>query len=350
MRVQRVAALVLVLLIVLLPRIAAGQAPPSASLERAIEAYRNLDYDIAAAQLESLVASAAGTGLSDGARVRALMYLGATELFRERHDAAASAFTNLLLLDPGYRPDELIFPPEVSSRFHDVRRGVRAVGVIVPDSARISSGDDAFAVRLHASSPHDVRVVVLDGRGSPVRLLHEGAMGDSLDLRWSGRDGLGRLHDSGPYRIEVTSASLPGAAPRVVVVRLLLERIVPDTLPLPTAQFMRRPETQRGERRYRPLIVGLVGAAAVAALPAVADGGEAMPVRFTVAGAMLAGGIGGIMMSVRPRPITGNIQWNRQQADAWQREVARVRAENVSRRAGVRLRIVADRPRVLAQP
>lgn len=334
------------------PAGAQGIAPPGtpAALERAIASYRNLEYDAAATQLEALLAPG-GSAIADGTRVRALMYLGATELFRERAAAAADAFTRLLLLDPGYRPDELIFPPEVSSRFDETRRGVRAVGVIVPGEASIISGTDAFPIRLHASTPHDVRVIVLDGRGSPVRLLHDGAMGDSLDLAWTGRDGLGRLHDSGPYRMEVTSASQPGAPPRVVVVPLQLERVLPDTLPLPATGFARRPESRPGERRLRPLIVGLLGAAAVAALPSfAADGNEAMPVRFTVAGALAAGGVAGILMSARPQPVAANIEWNRQQAESLQREAARVRAENAARLSRAGLRITAERPRVVQQP
>jgi hypothetical protein len=331
-----------------------AQGTATAALERAIEAYRNLDYDAAAAQLEALVADRTDGGpprLSEGARVRALMYLGATEYFRERRPAAAASFTRLLLLDPGYRPDQLIFPPEVSSHFDEVRRGVRAVGVIVADSVEIRAAADGLPLRLHASTPHDVRVMVVDARGSPVRLLHDGEMGDSIDLRWSGRDGSGRLHASGAYSIEVVSRAAGGSAPRTVLVPLRLDRLVPDTVVPPPATFVRRPETRRGERKVRPAIVGVVGAVLVAALPSViGEDSDGMPVRFAVAGALAIGGASGLLASIRPQPIPANVEWNRQQTEAWQREVARAQAENTARRQAERLRIFAERPRVSGPP
>jgi len=87
------------------------------ALKHAILAYQNLDFDLAATLLRRAVA---GT-LSDSERVEALTYLGAAEHFRARPDSAAAAFRRLILLAPGYQPDTLIFPPEVTSVFKEVK-------------------------------------------------------------------------------------------------------------------------------------------------------------------------------------------------------------------------------------
>jgi hypothetical protein len=355
---RRWVALIVTLLLVSFPGAALkAQGSGAAALERAIASYRNLEYAAAASQLEALLAPASAGRLGEGLRVRALMYLGATEVFRDRRPAAHAAFTELLLLDPAYRPDDLIFPPEVSQAFGEARRSVHAVGVIVPDSVIIGSPRDMFPLRLHASTPHDLRVMVVDARGSPLRLLHDGLVGDSLELRWNGRDASGRLHASGEYIVEITSSAAPGAAPggapratpRVVLVPLRLDRITRDTLLFPAQPvFTRRPESIPGERRLTPLIAGLVGAAAVVALPSViGPDAEGMPVRFAVSGALAIGGVAGLRLSMKPRPIPENVQWNRAQLADWQREVARVRAENEAIRAAARLRISARSPRVL---
>jgi len=87
------------------------------ALKHAILAYQNLDFDLAATLLRRAVA---GT-LSDSERVEALTYLGAAEHFRARPDSAAAAFRRLIRLAPGYQPDTLIFPPEVTSVFKEVK-------------------------------------------------------------------------------------------------------------------------------------------------------------------------------------------------------------------------------------
>lgn len=316
----------------------------NAALDRAIAAYRDLDLDAAAAQLTALTADSSTT-LSPELHKRALMYLGATELLRDRTAAADAAFRRIVLLDPAYRPDALTFPPEVTTRFAAARRGVRAVAVSTPDSVDLAATRDAFVVRLDATSPHDVRVMIVDRTGTPVRLLHDGGLADTISLRWSGRDASGRFQPSGSYRLEVTSftAEDRATAARVVVVPLRLDRLEPDTLALPAApRFTPRPETRPGSPSWRPLVVGLAGVAAVAALPAVAgDGATGVPARFAVAGGFAVGGVAGVVLSRRARPIPENVAWNAEQRAAYERELARMHAANDARRAAIRLRIVA---------
>jgi hypothetical protein len=88
-------------------------------LTRGERAYRAIEYDSAAAWLRRGLAA---PGLPDSVRLRGLAYLGATELFRGRQDAAMAAFAEAVRTDRGFAPDSLIFPPRVSAAFEQARR------------------------------------------------------------------------------------------------------------------------------------------------------------------------------------------------------------------------------------
>jgi len=98
---------------------------PSAAQDRsagdvmtpAIAAYQNLDFDLAATLLRRALAG----DLNDSTRVRALTYLGAAEHYRARDDSAAAVFGRLVVLAPRYQPDTLVFPPEITRIYDDVR-------------------------------------------------------------------------------------------------------------------------------------------------------------------------------------------------------------------------------------
>src|SRR2546422_11115323 len=88
-------------------------------LGQGVKAYQALEYDAAAALLEESLGRDSAAGLADSLRARALTYLGATELFRGQRDSAAATFRHLVLLNPRYRPDALIFPPPGPNPFHE---------------------------------------------------------------------------------------------------------------------------------------------------------------------------------------------------------------------------------------
>jgi hypothetical protein len=73
-------------------------------------------------------------------RARRLFYLGAAGLLRGRRDYALAAFRRLVRLDPRYRPDRLLFPPEVSGEFDSVRVETRAAPVVVPRDTAVRAG------------------------------------------------------------------------------------------------------------------------------------------------------------------------------------------------------------------
>jgi hypothetical protein len=281
------------------------------------------------------------------------MYLGATETFRGRRDAAVEAFRALLVIDARYRPDELVFPPEVSTLFQETRIGLRAASVVVPPVTEIQSAADRLPVMVYATSLHEIRATIIDAVGGPVRVLHEGAIGDSLELLWNGRDGLGRLREAGAYRLRVTSRSPAGRDEREVIVPLTITRADEDTValpaPLPASTF--RPESAAASGGARYLVTGLGVALAAAALPSIAgEGSEGSGLRFGVAAALGGAGIAGFMRAKRPRPLPENIEYNRRQRENWQREYDRVLRENEARRSATRLRIVAGRPTATTLP
>ncbi|MGE5804053.1 MAG: hypothetical protein ACM358_17540 [Gemmatimonadota bacterium] len=89
-------------------------------VSRAIRAYGDLDFDLAA----TLLRRALSKELSDSDRVQALTYLGAAEHYRARPDSARAVFRRLRLLAPGFQLDTLVFPPEVTHAFEEVQLAV----------------------------------------------------------------------------------------------------------------------------------------------------------------------------------------------------------------------------------
>lgn len=342
------AALSLLLLLGAVPRAARGQTAVDA-LAQAISSYQDLEYDSAATQLRRALGRSGTAALADSDRVRALLYLGATEFFRDRRDSATAAFRSLVLLDPRYRPSQLIFPPEVSSLFEEVRLGTRAAGLLVPTNTEIAGPADRLVMRLYASSYHQVTVTIASSGGAPLRTLFSGAVGDSLELLWDGRDSTGSLSFSGNYAIRATSRGSDGAT-RVVEVPLEIRRAERDTLPLPPppADSQLLPERARGRRSPRALLTGLAAAAAVVVLPPLVTGdATGSSARFAVAAAVGTSGLLGFQLPHRPRPIAENIAANQALRRAWEREAAAVHATNLARLRDPRLLIRAFPARTL---
>lgn len=334
--------LIVLFLSPLLPLRAQGQNDP---LGAALSSYRNLDYDLAASRLRSALARTGATRLSDADRARALMYVGATEVFRGVRTSAVDAFRSLLLTDPRYRPDQLIFPPEVVALFEESRIGIRAVGVTIAPSSDITVPTDRLPIRLFATTLHDIRVRVTTSLGAPERVLYEGVIGDSLLVAWDGREAGGRAGAPGRYLLRITSRGPDGSGEREVQVPLEVEHLRIDTLPWPEplAQSALRPETMVRANGMQQLLTGLVGAVAIVTLPALVGATDASSVRYGVAGAIGAAGIIGLATAARPRPVPDNVAWNSERRADWERELARVRAENEVRRGTVRLRVRAER-------
>src|SRR3989475_8818607 len=155
-------------------------------LGQGVRAYQALEYDAAAALLEQSLRHDSIAGLADSLRARALTYLAATELFRGQRDSAVGAFRQLVLLNPRYRPDELIFPPQVTNLFQEVRRTTRAIAVVVPPVTELRARLDRIKARMLASPLADVTGTLAHGDAKPVPQLYNWSAADSLLVSWDG--------------------------------------------------------------------------------------------------------------------------------------------------------------------
>ena len=354
MRCAAAALAVALLLGAALARTALAQTPAE-RLARGVRAYQGLDYDSAAAMLRAALESgAAGAGtLGDSDRVRALAYLAATEFFRENRDSAAAAFGRLVRLDPRYRPDQLVFPPEVSSLFQEVRLGTRAAIITAPPLTTIVSAGDRLVLWVHATSYHQADVTLLRGNGVPVRSLYSGGIGDSLQILWDGRTATGAVPEAGAYVVRVDSRAADGRVSWSVDLPLEVARLGADTLriPPPPPDSLFLPERTVVGRGTRALVTGLAAAATAVLLPSLVAGGSAgMGERFAVAGALGVAGVVGFQYQRHPQPIAANIAANRALRSPWERQADSVRAENAGRLRVVRLQIRAGASRVAGAP
>lgn len=322
---------------------ASAQRPTSDVLAAGVRAYQNLDFAFAADLFERALAQLPGGGLTSE-RGWALSYLGAADLFRGRRDSATAVFRQLVLLDPRYRLDPVIFPPEVTSLYQDVRRGTKVVLIEVAPDQAVHGEAAPFRTRLVASSFHTVEVALRRPDGMLVRTLYTGPIGDSLDVQWDGLDASGRPTDPGRLSLQVSSRGANGQVVRLVQVALDVRTSPIDTVaaPPPLTEAALLPEHTRGGPGVRQLFGGFALTGAVAVLPSLISGhADATSARFVVGGAL---GLAGIVGFIRGRPgraIPENIRANQTRRDAWTREAARVTAENAKRRREVSIAVHA---------
>src|SRR5207247_4747117 len=131
------------------------------------------------------------TGLADSLQTRALTYLAATELFRGQRDSAVAAFRQLVLLNPRYRPDELIFPPQVTNLFQEVRRATTAISVAVPPVTELRARLDRHKPRVLAISVSHVTVTLPLPDGTPHPRLDRQPVADGPLISRAGPPGGG---------------------------------------------------------------------------------------------------------------------------------------------------------------
>jgi FlgD Ig-like domain len=316
-------------------------------LAQGVRAYEDLEFDGAAGLLRRSLAFQGTGALAPADARRALIYLAATELFRSRRDSAAAVARRLVLLDPRFRPDEQVFPPQVLALYEGVRRATPAVIARAPADTSIRPGADAFAVRLYASTFHDVSATLGTDAGRVVRALYAGPIGDSLALTWNGLDSAGARVPDGSYTVTVTSLDRQRRVVRVLRLPLEVAQPAVDTLPhpAPPADSLLRPERQPFGPAVRALAPGALAGVAIAVLPkVVASREDVSGARFVVGGTVTIAGIAAFFTHHPGRPIPGNAAHNRALRDDWQRAVDDVTRRNAQRVREVRIRIRAGAP------
>lgn len=320
----------------------AAQAPgPFAD---GIRAYQNLEFDQAAALLRRAFSRPNSAALSE--RTQALLYLGAADLFRGRRDSAVAVFRRLVQLDPRYRPDRLVFPPEVTSVFDNVRVDSRAVVLVAPPDTEIATGSGAFTFWVVASAFQTVEVTLRYQDGAPFRALYAGPMGDSLRVQWDGLDAAGQMPPVSRILLRVASRAPTGELAGIVQLPLDLRVVHLDTLPWPKppadSQFL--PERSGRRPALRSLLGGVLLAGTVAALPSVVGSDHPNGSRMVVAGAVGFAGALGYVLHRPGRPLGANIAANETMRTRWQQSVTAVKAENVQRREDIHLAVHAGEP------
>jgi hypothetical protein len=310
----------------------------------AIRAYQSLDFEQAAALLRRDFAAAAIVPSRESAR--GLFYLGAADLFRGRRDSAVAVFRRLVRLDPRYRPDRLLFPPEVTGEFDSVRIETRAALVVVPRDTTIVPRVGALGLWVVGSAFQNVDVTLRYEDGAPFRVLYAGPMGDSLRLQWDGLDAAGQVPSVGRVVLRVASRAPTGELAGIVQLPINLRVIRPDTLawPPPPADSLLLPERASNRPAVRALGGGLLLSAAVAALPAVVGGNPPSGPRLAVAGTVGLAGALGYLLHRPGQPVPANIRANRALRERWQQRVAAVKVGNERRRNDVQLAVRTGEP------
>jgi hypothetical protein len=319
-------------------------------LAQGVRAYEDVEFDGAAGLLRRALAFQGTEALPSAGAARALIYLAATELFRNHRDSAAAAARRLVLLDPRFRPDEQVFPPPVLALYEGVRRATPAVSARAAADTSIRPGADAFAVRLYASTFHDVSATLGTEAGQVVRTLYAGPIGDSLALTWNGLDSAGARAPDGRYTVTVTSLDRQRRVVRTLRLPIDVAQPSVDTLPhpAPPADSLLRPEREPLGPAARALAPGALAGLAIAVLPTVVAGREdASGARFLVAGTVTIAGIAAFFSHHPGRAIPGNAAYNRGLREDWRRAVDDVVRRNTQHAREVIVRIRAGAPLVI---
>ena len=317
------------------PSLARAQSA-SALLDQGVRAYQIREYDGGVYMLRRALAAEGADGLSNAETARALLYLTATEVARNQRDSALAAARRLILLDPRYRPDES-FPPPVLAVYQEARRTAPSVSIRAAGDTAIRPGSETFVVRLGSSTSPDVTANVTSSDGRVVRTLFSGTLKDSVDLRWNGLDGSGKVPAPGRYLIQVTPRSQRGSpASASWTLRLPLELAQPsvDTTPLPPEppDSLFRPERGNSKAAVRALVPGLVAATAIVILPkVVASGEDASGARLLVGGAVTIAGIAAFFSHHPGQRIPANEDYNRNLRETWQRNSQEIARRNADR-------------------
>jgi hypothetical protein len=319
------------------PSLAAGQAA-SATVTQGVRAYDDLEFEQAAGLLRRALAVRGTAALSAADVSRALIYLVATELLRDRRDSARAIARRLVVSNPRFRPDELVFPPQLMLLYEAVRRATPAVIAEASADTAIRPGTEAVSIRLYASSVHDIvaTLVALDGR--VVRTLYRGPIGDSLVLQWNGVDSAGTGPPrSGVYALTVSSLNRDGHVARILRMPIEVLSGPTDTLPHPPppADSVLLPERRPMGPALRVLAPGLLAGVGVAVLPGlVARGEQPSGARFVVGGTVTLVGIAAFVSHRPGRQIPANVAHNRVIHD-WRAAVADVTRRNAVRGRGL---------------
>jgi hypothetical protein len=184
-RALGVGAVMLVALAARLP----AQTTAAEMLQRAIQAYENVEIEDALAILRQIVSPSAPAPVSVEQRVQAYKFLGAVFALQpgaENHDSAVTYFSAALGQDPSVDLDPKSFTPAQLAAFAEARNRTFALAVrtVRPDTLDSS----AAMLTFRCSTSHAALLrAELRSDGVTALVLYEGPSEGSREITWDGK-------------------------------------------------------------------------------------------------------------------------------------------------------------------
>ena len=327
------------LLAVLAPAAARAQAPQSATLRRAQQAYDNLDYR----QALSLTQAALRERLSPSDRVQAYQLLGFTYSVLDSLTRAVDAFKQVVFIDPERSLDPNKVPAKTYATFEVALRQVLVVRQLEVDSGAFVAGQGGVAIRYVVTQPARVVTRAVGDKGN--FLIDSSAWNGQVNLSWPARLPTGDPVPAGTYTIVVEARIGQNTASTSQPVRVTLGSV--DTLPHLTALpgYQELPETEIPPRSWRPmglafLYTGIASAGTLAMENSSLGTGSRRELGVISGAALITGFIMTTLKKPAARPAQGNILYNRLLKEQLVRRNNEIAQDNVKRRQQVQLTIV----------
>jgi hypothetical protein len=303
------------------------RAQSGSDLAQGIQAYRALEMESASWLLRQALNN---ERLKPDERKTALSYLGAAEFYRERHDSAVAAFGELVRLDPEYRLDRLVFPPDAQQVFEEARRLNPSVRVTAR-SASFAPGSSGLPVRLDANTPQVVVMTFESVSGEVIDTAYRGQIADTATVFWNATGPAVAPAPVGGFVLSVASLDGRGKVARRVELPVHVTRTPENALPIPEPPPV-LPARQPAGPAFVRLGLGIAAASvAYFATPLFTD--KTAPRVLATGLFATAGGIG--FWEARPgKPLPANVVANETARAAWRARVANVEEENRRRAVG----------------
>jgi hypothetical protein len=321
--------------------VSAQEAVQNATLRGALEAYDSLDYP----RVIVLGRAALRERLTAPERARAEELLGFAFSATSQPDSAISAFREAIQLDPDRQLDPRRVSPRITGYFNAALGQVLVVRQLRVDTARFVTGTAGAGapMRFTVTTPARVRTRAVSGENS--FLIDSSVVAGTLNLKWNGTLANGDPVPAGKWTIVVEAF---GAGQNTFSASQDVQVTVGgvDTLPHLSALpgYTELPETEIPPQSARPLATALIYAG-VAGVGAVAlnngDLGTASGREIGVAA--VAALVTGFVMTLKkpgPRPVPGNIQYNRLLKEQLARRNADIVQQNAQLRRQVQITVV----------
>ena len=322
----------------LAPPLAAQQ---SATLRRAVKAYGDLSYGEAV----GLARGALRERLSVADQERAFEVLGFAYAALDSARQATEAFKQLVLLSPDRDLDPARISPKITSLFALARAQVLVVRRLETDTAAFVAGVGSMPIRFSVTRSAHVRTRLV-GPGGAV-LVDSSLVEGTTRVQWSGLAADGLPARTGIYRVIVEASAGRDSYAASLPIRVVAG--VVDSLPhlsaLPGYELL--PETVVPPRSWRPFVLSILAAAAVAGgSVALENGSLGGGSRSQLAGVSVGTALVGLLASAKrpaavPSPV--NIRYNALLREQLARRNGEIAAQNAARRRQVKLSVAPER-------